>query len=294
VLTGPGDSSGSWLAAGRELLRAEPPFAAMIGSVRAALRGLPGSPDVDLDADTADPARVIFAVQLGLNAVLREWGLRPAAVTGDGDVASAAVEYITGRIPLAAACARVLAAVPRPTSVDLGGHRLPVHLGFAPPGGLGALTAGTSAVESLLSLLGTLYRRGLEIDWRRLYPHARIVSLPAYPFERRRHWLSDPASAGAPVEGTGLPAYVTGAVADTLGLDIALVTAEANFETLGMTSLDATELRRRLQADLGVPIPSATVWGFPTVQQLATHLHTLLDDGTEDEDLIRLGERLLS
>lgn len=335
VLADPDDGTGDpgpWLAAGRELLRAEPAFATAIDSVRSTLRGLPGSPDLDLDADVpgaAGAARVVFAVQLGLAAVLRGWGLTPAAVTGRGPVGSAAAEYLAGRIPLAVACARVATEgtetgphATAPAPADPVGHRLPVHLGPAPAGGLGALAAGVGAVESLLSLLGELYLRGVDIDWRRLYPQARIVSLPAYPFERRRHWLAGPtgetpaapatpapparpAPTGTPVDAAGLRASVTGAVAGTLGLDEALVTADTNFETLGMGSLDATELRRRLEAEWGVRIPSATVWGYPTVHQLAAHLHTLLDHGADDdsaqdededqdEELIRLGERLLA
>lgn len=337
VLTDPDDGTadaGTWLAAGRELLRAEPAFTSTIAAVRAALRGLPGSPDLDLDVDVADVAPLVFAVQLGVAAVLREWGITPVAVTGDGPVASAAAEYLGGRIPLAAACTRVLTAEPGhppPAPVDRPGHRLPVHPGFAPAHGIGALTAGAGAVESLMSLLATLYRHGLDLDGRRLYPHARIVSLPAYPFERRRHWLADPAApdgsvrpaapaptpartARIPVDAAGLRAYVTGAVAGALGIDDTLVAADANFDTLAMGSLEATDLRRRLEAGLGVRIPSATVWGFPTVHQLAAHLRTLLDHdpddgpgpsarptpdadrdgaGDEDEELIRLGERLL-
>ena len=49
----------------------------------------------------------------------------------------------------------------------------------------------------MLASFGALYSLGREIDWRRLYPAARRpVSLPAYPWQRERYWLEDPAEVG--------------------------------------------------------------------------------------------------
>ncbi|MEM7392975.1 MAG: beta-ketoacyl synthase N-terminal-like domain-containing protein, partial [Verrucomicrobiota bacterium] len=44
---------------------------------------------------------------------------------------------------------------------------------------------------------------GFDIDWSRLNPpgEARRVSLPTYPFERKRHWVEEPASNGHPDNG---------------------------------------------------------------------------------------------
>lgn len=39
------------------------------------------------------------------------------------------------------------------------------------------------------------WTRGEPVDWPSLYPEARRISLPTYPFERQRHWLS-PRSSG--------------------------------------------------------------------------------------------------
>jgi acyl transferase domain-containing protein/surfactin synthase thioesterase subunit len=57
----------------------------------------------------------------------------------------------------------------------------------------------------ILTSLGELYVRGYEIDWdafNAAYPRHRI-SLPTYPFERRRYWLDDDldGDAGAQVRG---------------------------------------------------------------------------------------------
>ncbi|MBL8861137.1 MAG: SDR family NAD(P)-dependent oxidoreductase [Planctomycetes bacterium] len=56
-------------------------------------------------------------------------------------------------------------------------------------------------VEFALGVLGKLWCAGLAVDWRAVHRGvgARRVSLPTYPFERRRHWIEatpQPAQAG--------------------------------------------------------------------------------------------------
>ncbi|MBK5920119.1 hypothetical protein CCR80_03580 [Rhodothalassium salexigens] len=61
-----------------------------------------------------------------------------------------------------------------------------------------------------LDLLGRLWCRGHELDWARLKaPSARRCAVPAYPFDRRRHWVepeakpSDTAAAPPPIRDWG-------------------------------------------------------------------------------------------
>jgi acyl transferase domain-containing protein len=52
-------------------------------------------------------------------------------------------------------------------------------------------------LKAILTSLGELYRRGYDVDWdafNRPYPRRR-VSLPTYPFERRRFWIEADAKA---------------------------------------------------------------------------------------------------
>ncbi|MER6911897.1 SDR family NAD(P)-dependent oxidoreductase [Streptomyces sp. NPDC000594] len=57
-----------------------------------------------------------------------------------------------------------------------------------------ALLAGGAADRAARRLLGSLYARGAEIDWRRAAsPDARRIPLPTYPFERTRCWIEAPA-----------------------------------------------------------------------------------------------------
>lgn len=67
-----------------------------------------------------------------------------------------------------------------------------------------------SAWEVLASSAGTLWTRGIPVDWRTYYAgeQRRRVSLPTYPFERKRYWVevtenSEPASNGNSLPQSG-------------------------------------------------------------------------------------------
>ncbi|WP_437970634.1 type I polyketide synthase [Sorangium sp. So ce260] len=50
----------------------------------------------------------------------------------------------------------------------------------------------------LLESLGALYVHGAPVDWGRIHPQrGRCVSLPAYPWQRERHWLPEDRERGA-------------------------------------------------------------------------------------------------
>ena len=64
-----------------------------------------------------------------------------------------------------------------------------------------------SALESLHAAVGRLWAAGADVDWRGMHggQSPQRVPLPAYPFERRRHWI-EPAPTGALGPGvTGVP-----------------------------------------------------------------------------------------
>ena len=76
---------------------------------------------------------------------------------------------------------------PRPTLLGMGRRCLPESRALWLP----SLRAGQDDWQVLLGSLGALYVAGAEIDWDgfdRDYLRRR-VSLPTYPFERRRYWL---------------------------------------------------------------------------------------------------------
>jgi amino acid adenylation domain-containing protein len=60
-----------------------------------------------------------------------------------------------------------------------------------------------------LAAIGTWWASGGQVDWSLLYPSRRpkLVSLPSYPFARRRHWVPwEPGRSEVPAAAT-LPAY---------------------------------------------------------------------------------------
>jgi acyl transferase domain-containing protein/surfactin synthase thioesterase subunit/acyl carrier protein len=77
---------------------------------------------------------------------------------------------------------------------------------------LGSLGKRGENWRLLLSSLGRLYQRGYEIDWDGFNrPHKqRRVSLPTYPFERRRFWLDNDRSPQSPMRVAPADTSLTG------------------------------------------------------------------------------------
>ena len=66
---------------------------------------------------------------------------------------------------------------------------------------LPSLRRGRDEREQITDTVARLYTQGARIDWAKwAAPHARRrVPLPTYPFERKRYWVSPPASSTRPV-----------------------------------------------------------------------------------------------
>ncbi|MEV5880053.1 SDR family NAD(P)-dependent oxidoreductase [Streptomyces sp. NPDC052101] len=97
------------------------------------------------------------------------------------------------------------------------------------PGALavGSLRRDHGARETLLRSMGTLWTRGIGVDWTSVLPAvAEFVDLPTYAFQRERYWLDAPAvtgdASGVGLESTGHP--LLGAVVRPAGHDTALFT----------------------------------------------------------------------
>lgn len=98
-----------------------------------------------------------------------------------------------------------------------------------------------SDVEFILNTLGGLWLGGVEVDWSGFYQNEKRyrVSLPTYPFERRRHWI-EPAKAPQ-----GYPAFQAG-----------LSEATENFQTVSRPDIEVEDLTPRdegLQGDYIAP-----------------------------------------
>lgn len=162
--------------------------------------------------------------------------------------------------------------------------------------GAGAAPAGSSPAE-----LARAFVAGAAVDWAALHAPGsrRRVSLPVYPFERRRHWLPDerrlaavgtastegeaakPLQDASPVRQSVeaangearldlLTAYLREEALAVLGLEpgTALDTRQGFFD-MGMESLAALELKSRIETGLRCSLPATFAMNYPNVESLA-------------------------
>jgi len=136
--------------------------------------------------------------------------------------------------------------------------------------------------NSVLRAMGRLWVSGVDLDWEALHAgaHRRTVSLPAYPFERRRHWVepgkrvkadarSEPprpetepapeAQASVPEAGAAasprdrlraeLRAVIEGTSGSSLGEGESMTFLDAGLDSLLLTQLAFT-LQRKYRVEL--------------------------------------------
>ncbi|WP_338895244.1 SDR family NAD(P)-dependent oxidoreductase [Streptomyces sp. TG1A-60] len=176
----------------------------------------------------SEPA-VRWAVLVALAGVWEEYGVRPAAVVGEGvgEIAAACVsgamslidgaraaahdtgvEPDEGRIPLLATSSTPLDDAVRTLSAR--GHTLFVEVGAASAVAPRLTTAleghtagvvvspvgGGSGADGLLPELARLHVSDTTVAWPTAFPYQILADrpsadLPTYAFQRRRHWLDD-------------------------------------------------------------------------------------------------------
>jgi acyl transferase domain-containing protein/acyl carrier protein len=174
----------------------------------------------------------------------------------------------------------------------------------------GVVAAELDATARALRVMGALFVKGAQVDGKSLYPEARRVDLPSYPFQRTRYWV-DPqhealpaATANPPVSqpkvvpaGGGLverlkaahpsrrrtllTEFLQSEVSRALGLDYPAGVTQGFFE-LGMDSLMSVELKKRLDAEIGRKLPESIAFDYPNIEALS---HFLAADVLELESL---------
>jgi thioester reductase-like protein len=157
--------------------------------------------------------------------------------------------------------------------------------------------------------VGRLWQAGVDVDWAALHGPARPrrTPLPAYPFQRRRHWI--PAGDRPPVaaaDDDGREARSSDGNAPSLAADaprgdrerrlaalwrdllgVPHVGRNDDFGALGGHSFLAMQLGRRIRTDLGATVTVRDLFAHPTVAELADLLAEREHGGTANRpDLI--------
>lgn len=180
---------------------------------------------------------------------------------------------------------------------------------------LGQTRERRSALEAMLNAAGQLWTSGVELDWRPLHTdeRRRRVSLPTYPFERRRCWIDTrprvPSEQAPGAEDPALvsthprPAIAVSYVApendlerrladiwqELLGLE--QVGVRDNFFELGGHSLLLTRLIVRLRETFEIDLPLQDVFEGSTIVELADVVRRRLLESIEqmsDDEAQRL------
>ena len=151
--------------------------------------------------------------------------------------------------------------------------------------GLLATSRRDREVETLYEAVAEAWVRGVPVDFAAMHGPGRVrVDLPKTPFERRRHWVEEvvrptvaPAGAAAPVSAAPDPlTAIRRFAAELLGTTPDEVPVGRPLAWLGLDSIMATDLHRRLQATFGVQLPLDQVLSGPSVEELAATVQGLI------------------
>lgn len=111
----------------------------------------------------------------------------------------------------------------------------------------------------------------------RLFAHFEQPAIP------RENFASEFSSIPLGERTTTLNDRVRQMLATTLAIDSsAYISAHERFFELGMDSLTAMEFRNRLQAELGVTLPSTLAFDYPTLDSLTGYLKALMPASVEE------------
>jgi acyl transferase domain-containing protein len=158
-----------------------------------------------------------------------------------------------------------------------------------------AVRAESSEAWAVRTALARIHARGADIDWGTVFAaeQPQRVALPTYAFERQRYWWhpdampSPPGETGPAVQDGGdqpREAMSLSRLELVLKHDLAAVTGITDVESMeltttfrdfGLTSVGVVELRQRLQASIGLSLPSTFVFDYPTPAALLEHLGTV-------------------
>lgn len=158
------------------------------------------------------------------------------------------------------------------------------------------------ARRALLESLASLFERGLAVDWSRIYPEHRVLSLPPYAWEQQPCWLAAASQQQAAAaltttaqQSTASPAgphnlhtelvqlpeperlprlvhYLQQELADALQQPPEQLDPTQALKHLGIGSLVGMELYNRIRKVLNVQLPLSDILQGPSLEALAQRL----------------------
>jgi acyl transferase domain-containing protein len=150
-------------------------------------------------------------------------------------------------------------------------------------------------LEVLLRSLGRLWLAGLPVRWPRLHAMRprRRVSLPTYPFERRRYTvepvaetLAAPAAEPAPATNPARLNDTEQAIARVFGrlLGLTDIDKDQSFFDLGGNSLVGIQVLDELSRAFQVDLPMAAFYESPTIAELALVIEDAVLTALENDE----------
>ncbi|MDJ0795566.1 MAG: thioester reductase domain-containing protein [Calothrix sp. MO_167.B12] len=168
-----------------------------------------------------------------------------------------------------------------------------------------------SDMTLLLNTLGQLWLRGININWSQFYTHEQRhhISLPTYPFEQQRYWISPPAmnysqqmesqqkedACSSDIKSTSLYSrpnlhnkYVAphNEIEQKIAeiwqnlLGVSQIGIDDNFFDLGGNSLITTQFITQVLNTFDVELPQRSLFESPTIAKLAELVNTLQNENS--------------
>lgn len=144
---------------------------------------------------------------------------------------------------------------------------------------------GDPATE--LERMGLDWMRGEAVDWSHIHDGdgCRRVSLPTYPFEKKRYWLDFKSEETKPNETKSKSGKIQDSIIEIwkehLGLDEVDITD--NFFDLGGDSFLAIQMVPEIQERLGVSLKVNTILQYPTIAKLTAFIEKERETTSERE-----------
>ena len=166
-------------------------------------------------------------------------------------------------------------------------------------------------MSALLSSLGTLYASGQAVDWGGFYAGCDLAPLPPGPWGDEQLWTDSAEASRADLESEegqsredgptsvafgdalahhggdllqsllrldpgerqrALTAWMREQTASVLRVEVDAVPVETPFQSLGLDSLTALELRNRMERHLELKLSATLAWNYPTIASMAAYL----------------------